>query len=99
MKTNRDIILKTLQQNRVAIQNFGVRQLGLFGSAARQPIAETNDLDFLVEFEKKSFDSYMGLKLFLEDLFGCRVDAVMPETLKPAIRQNILNEIIHVSGF
>lgn len=99
MQTNRDIILKTLQENQATIRNFGVRRLGLFGSAARQPIAETNDLDFLVEFEKKSFDSYMGLKLFLEELFRCRVDTVMTETLKPALRERILSETIHVPGF
>ena len=32
---------------------------------------EDSDLDFVVEFETKSFDAYMDLKAFLEQLFGC----------------------------
>jgi len=56
---SRDEILKILEQNREIIQRFGVRGLALFGSAARGEAGPTSDLDFLVDFEKKSFDSYL----------------------------------------
>lgn len=62
---------------------YRVGRLELFGSAARGDfIPATSDLDFFVEFEalgwKGSFRRYMGLKLALEDLFGCSVDLVEP---------------------
>ena len=50
---------------------------------ARDEASQTSDLDFLVEFQRKSFDGYMDLKEFLEQLFGRRVDLVLPETLNP----------------
>jgi hypothetical protein len=57
MNIGRDEILKTLGQNREIIRGFGVRRLALFGSAVRDEAKPTSDLDFLVDFEKKSFDS------------------------------------------
>jgi len=75
-----------------------VRRLGLFGSCARGERTEASDLDFVVEFEKKSFDAYMDLKLFLEELFGCQVDLVISDAIKPRLRSVILGEAIHAAG-
>jgi len=43
-------------------------------------------MDFVVDFEKKSFDGYMDLKAFLEELFQCRVDVVVADAVKPPLR-------------
>lgn len=94
----RDEILKTLEQNREIIRGFGARSLALFGSAVRSEAGPTSDLDFVVEFEKKSFDSYMDLKIFLEHLFGCPVDLVVSDAIKPRLRPIILAEAVHVPG-
>lgn len=77
---------------------MGVRRLGLFGSAARGETTDASDLDFLVEFEKKTFDGYMDLKFLLESLFGCPVDLVIAETIKPRLRPFILKELVHAPG-
>ena len=99
MKQNRERILKLLQENHAAIKSYGVQRLGLFGSCARNEDRETSDLDFIVEFEKKSFDAYMDLKAFLEDLFGCRVDLVIEGNIKPRLRSRILAETIYAPGY
>ncbi len=65
-------VMETLAANREAIRRFGVRRLALFGSCARGEEAPSSDLDFLVEFDEDSFDAYMDLKFFLEELFGCK---------------------------
>jgi len=52
----------------------------------------------VVEFEKKSFDSYMDLKLFLEELFDRPVDLVLADAIKPRLRAAILREAIHAPG-
>jgi predicted nucleotidyltransferase len=98
MVRNRDEILKILEENGNAIRGYGVQRLGLFGSCARGECNEVSDLDFVVEFEKKSFDAYMDLKLFLEELFGCQVDLVISDTIKPRLRSLILGEAIHAPG-
>lgn len=92
-------ILQLLEQNAPAIRRYGVRSLGLFGSGARGTAREGSDLDFVVEFETTSFDSYMDLKAFLERLLGCRVDLVLRDTIKPRLREIILRETLYAPGF
>jgi len=48
------------------MRRYGVRSLGLFGSAARGAAREGSDLDFVVEFDSKTFGAYMDLEAFLE---------------------------------
>lgn len=74
-------------------KQYGVRRIGLFGSSVRGDATEGSDADVLVDFSIKSFDNYMGLKFFLEEHLGVKVDLVITETLKPAIQQNILKEV------
>jgi hypothetical protein len=98
MVRNRETILKVLEENRDIIRSYGVKRLGLFGSCARGECNEVSDLDFVVEFEKKSFDAYMDLKLFLEKLFDCQVDLVISDSIKPRLRSTILGEAVHAPG-
>jgi predicted nucleotidyltransferase len=98
MAKTREEVLEVLKQNRDALHGFGVRRLGLFGSCARRQQTTTSDLDFVVELEDRSFDSFMGLKLFLEDLFGRPVDLVLEHTIKPRLRPHIMESLIDVPG-
>lgn len=79
-------------------QKFGVRALALFGSVARDEAGPDSDVDLLVTFaERPNFDNYMGLKLFLEELFGTRVDLAIPSDLRAPSRARIEQETLHVS--
>ena len=98
MENKRTQIIQTIVANREKNRGFGVRQLGLFGSCTREEQTEGSDLDFVVEFEKKTFDDYMDLKLFLENLFHRRVDLVLVDAIKPRLRSSILEEVIHAPG-
>jgi uncharacterized protein len=98
MKDLKGQTLKILAANKAKIQSFGVRELSLFGSSVRGEDTPASDLDFIVEFEKKSFDSYMGLKLFLEELFDRPVDLVIADGIKPRLRAAILRDAIHAPG-
>ena len=98
MQLTREQVLAKLSEERDNIRRFGVRSLGLFGSVARAENTSASDLDMLVEFDHKSFDAYMDLKAFLENLFNCPVDLVLANALKPRLREPILNETIHAPG-
>jgi len=99
IRHNGQEILRLIEKNREVIQRrYGARRLGLFGSYARGEATETSDLDFVVELKTKSFDAYMDLKFFLEDLFQCPVDLVLIDTIKPRLRQSILGEAVYASG-
>ena len=77
---------------------FGVRKIGLFGSHARGEGSRGSDIDILVEFEEPTFDRYMDLKFFLEELFGVEVDLVLVDTLKPRLKPYILKEVVYAEG-
>jgi len=88
-------ITKKLEENMEKIKQYGVKRIGLFGSYAKDEQKKESDIDILVEFEegKKTFDNYMDLKFFLEDLFQCKVDLVIKESIKPSLRKYILDSV------
>ncbi len=94
-------IIKKIEENKDKIKQFGVKKIGLFGSYSRNEQKTTSDIDILVEFEKeeKTFDNYMDLKFFLEELLNCSVDLVLPETIKPALKQYIVMSVKYASKF
>ncbi len=56
--------------------------------------------DYFVEFEKgkKTFDNYMDLKFFLEDLLDRQIDLVTRPALKPDLEATITRSILYASG-
>jgi len=88
-------ILRKIEENEEEIKRYGVKRIGLFGSYIRNEQKEKSDVDILVEFEegKKTFDNYMNLAFFLEDLFNCKVDLVIAESIKPLLKPYILSEV------
>ena len=97
MKRTREAVIQQLEDNRDKIRSFGVKRLGLFGSCARGEATQSSDLDFVVELENETFDDYMNLKEFLEELFHCPVDLVLIDAIKPRLRETILGEAIYAS--
>jgi uncharacterized protein len=94
----RQLVLDSLGDRLDTIRGFGVNYLALFGSVARDEGTEISDLDFLVEFEgAATFDGYMNLKFFLEDLFNKPVDLVTKKSLKSQISESVLAEAIDVT--
>lgn len=96
---NREDVLSLIEQNQAALRKLGVRRLGLFGSCARGEATEESDLDFVVEFSDTSFDLYMDLKSFLEELFQSRVDLVTLRSIKPRLLPIIQRETVYAPGF
>ncbi len=94
----RDDILMTVAARREALRAMGVRSLALFGSGRPGEATPQSDLDFLVEFDGPvTFDGYMDLKFFLEDLLGRRVDLVTRKALKPRMRPIMEKEAVRVA--
>lgn len=97
---NKEILLQCLTSHRQQIRSFGVKELGLFGSFVRNTAIHTDsDVDLLVEFEpgKKSYDNFMELAFYLEDLLGRKVELVTLQSLSKYIGPHILKEVENVS--
>lgn len=95
---NRERVLAALTVERQRLRALGVRRIALFGSMGRGEATEVSDLDVLVELDRKSFDAYMDVKEFLEDLFGRPVDLVLADGIKPRLRPTILREAVYAPG-
>ena len=72
--TKEDILQTIERQKKFIEQNFDVKKIGLFGSYAKDEQTEKSDIDFYVEFRKKTFDNLAGLWVYLEELFNRKVD-------------------------
>ena len=95
---NADTIIEMLLSNKTQLKKYSVRKIGLFGSFLHGDESDNSDIDFLVEFFEKSFDNYMDLKFFLEELFKRPVDLVTHKALKRQLRDKILGEVMYVEG-
>lgn len=91
-------IINRLNQSRAIIHSFGVARLQLFGSVARVEAGESSDVDFLVTFkDSPTFDQYMDLKLYLEDLLGHKIDLVTADAVREPIKVAIEQDAIDVA--
>jgi predicted nucleotidyltransferase len=98
LHTKQDL-LEALTKNSEVIKSYGVNSLGVFGSFIKGTFNDKSDVDLLVDFvpEKKSFDNFMDLSFFLEELFGRKVEIVTPQSLSKFIGPHILKEVQHVN--
>jgi predicted nucleotidyltransferase len=98
IQTKKDV-LSIIQKNQDKIKSFGVKKLGLFGSFVRDEQNIESDVDLLVEFERgrKTFDNFIQLSFFLEDLLELSVELVTTESLSPYIRPHIIKEVEYVT--
>jgi hypothetical protein len=95
---NRSHALELLTQSKpILAARYGVTQLALFGSTARDAARVNSDIDILVAFDgPATSERYFGVQFYLEDLFGCSVDLVTEKALRPELRPFIEKEALHV---
>jgi len=91
-------IKRILLANREILKKYKVKSIRLFGSYARNEEREDSDIDFLVEFEKDTYDNFIHLIFSLEELFKRKVQVVTKEDLSPYIRPYVLKEVEKIEG-
>ena len=75
------------------LHRYGVTKAAVFGSAVKGQLRPESDIDILVRLgEDISLLGFVGLKLDLEQALGRRVDLVEYDTIKPRLRERILEE-------
>lgn len=94
---NKTEILDILKNKKQEIeQQFEVSKIGLFGSYAKDLQTEDSDIDFYVEFKKKSFDNLTGLWVYLEELYHKKVDIFHKhKNNNQVIISNIQKEVVY----
>ena len=95
---NRENLLSILRAHKAALaQRFGVVELRLYGSFARDQAADDSDVDVLVRFDASpDWKRYFGAQAYLEDLLGRPVDMATNQELRTEIRPYVERELIDV---
>lgn len=94
--SSKEKIIKILGERRAELESrFSVAKIGLFGSYARNAALPESDIDLLVELSHPTFDNYMDLKFYLEELFESPVDLVLSDALKPRLIPYVTSEVIY----
>ena len=96
---SKELVLQKLKaEDEHLRQKYGVQSLILFGSVARSTAKSSSDIDLLVTFSQPAtFDQYMNLKLYLEDILQAPVDLVTRAAVRPHILPKIEREGVHVA--
>jgi predicted nucleotidyltransferase len=95
---NRSQTIELLRRSEAALASrYGVTQLALFGSLARDAAHDDSDVDVLVSFDGQATSQrYFGVEFYLEDLLGRPVDLVTEKALRAELRPFIEKEAIRV---
>ncbi|HEY3251812.1 MAG TPA: nucleotidyltransferase domain-containing protein [Ignavibacteria bacterium] len=91
-------IISFLRENiKLLRDKYGVVDIGLIGSYARDEQKEDSDIDFLVEFIEVKYDFLADLTIFLEKRFGKKIDIVINDKyLKKSFLTTANRNVIHV---
>ncbi|MBI2302024.1 MAG: nucleotidyltransferase family protein [Armatimonadetes bacterium] len=96
-----DEVRAILAEHREELAERGVLSLSVFGSVARGKARKRSDVDLIAEFGPHAdyFDLFR-LQRRLAEWLGCsakKVHLFTPETLHPRIREQVLQEAIHIA--
>jgi len=94
----KDQVLTIIHKHQAELKRYYVKSLYLFGSVARGEEGPQSDIDLLVTFDKEAtFDLYMDLKFFLEDILNRKVDLITESGLRPELRKYVEEDLIRAA--
>ena len=95
---NREDLLKLLREHKATLsRRFGITELALYGSFARDNAAAHSDVDILVRFKTPpNWRQYFDAHAYLEETLGRPVDMATHSEIRPAIRPYVEQEAVNV---
>ncbi len=94
---NRDDILNKLRELKPFLKReYSVKEIGLFGSFASNSARDDSDIDLLIELEKPIGWKFFSLEIYLEQIFGRKIDLVTKNALRDRLKEDILNKVNYV---
>ena len=94
----KDEVLELLRAHKpVLSERFGITEIALFGSFARDQATDSSDVDILVSFDGPATSkTYFGVQFYIEDLLGRNVDLVTAKALRSEVRPYVERDLINV---
>jgi len=86
--------LKTLKP--ILKEKFGVEEIMIFGSVARDEANENSDVDILIKGNIKNLFVLSNINLFLEEKLNSKIDLGTYNSIRPFIKKRIEKELVYV---
>ena len=96
MMTKNEIVNKIRELKPLLAKEYAVKEIGLFGSFANGDASENSDIDLLVELYQPTGWKFFSLEIYLEKIFGRKIDLVTKNALKERTRENFLNQVNYI---
>ncbi|MFZ2630235.1 MAG: nucleotidyltransferase family protein [Desulfosalsimonadaceae bacterium] len=97
MKSFNDIQEIIKKNTKELKDQYGLKEVGIFGSYVRGEQDESSDVDLLVEVERPmGLIKFLKLENHLSQILGVKADLVTKKALKPNIGRRILQEVQYV---
>lgn len=96
MTSKNEIIARLREIKPTLRKEYSVKSIGLFGSFSDDSNDESSDIDILIELEKPIGWKFFSLEIYLEEIFGRKIDLVTKNALKEQIRDHILTQVKYV---
>lgn len=96
---NKEAVIDTLQRNkRIFREKYGIQNLYLYGSFARNNASNESDVDVLIDAPRKykKYKNYLEMKYLLQKELNREVDLVYIDSLNPVIKEEIKEESIKI---
>jgi len=93
MESKSDILNKLRELKPILSKEYAVKRIGLFGSFADNSADQNSDIDLLVELDKPIGWKFFSLEIYLEKVFGRKIDLVTKNALKEQIKNDILSKV------
>ena len=77
-------------------EKYAVSEIGLFGSFSNDSYTDDSDIDIIVELERPIGWKFFTLEIYLEKIFGRKIDLVTKNALKEQIKDRILEQVNYV---
>lgn len=91
--TKNEILNKLRELKPVLAKEYAVKEIGLFGSFADESATENSDIDLLVELYQPNGWRFFSLEIYLESIFGRKIDLVTKNALKERMKEDIMNQV------
>ena len=96
MTNKAEIITKLKELKPTLRKEYSVKKIGLFGSFSDNTNTEASDIDILIELEKPIGWKFFTLELFLQNIFGRKIDLVTRNAVKEQIKEQILKQVHYI---
>lgn len=97
MKSLKDI-KKLLKEHQAELkEKYNVKELGVFGSCAKDSMSPTSDIDIVVDFyELPDLFSFLEMEGYLEKILQEKIDLIERTAIRPQLKDMILKEVVYV---